>query len=670
MKQITFDVDTSGITTAILIKSDNMIKQQLEYFYIKPLEKLGVDPKTIIAFELAYTNGKVSAKDGKAYTVDLLKMLNFMGIQHIIVADSNYFKFLTGIQKTTTARGYVHKCSIHPYKDMNVVLSMNYGVIYHNDSAIVDLERSLVTYTGLVLSNQGSNFNHKVIQNSYYPSSFLDVYMHLQRLHLHPMLTCDIETFSLRFEKAGIGTIAFAWDLHNGVAFEVDCLRSMQENHIIRGMLKEFFDTYQGMLIFHNALFDVKVLIYQLYMEHDADWKGLEKGLEIFSGVHDSMVVAFLATNSTADTPIGLKELAYDYVGNYAEDVKDIRLVDRADLLEYNLTDCLATWYVYNKYYPVMVNDNQMDFYYSMALPTLRVSLKMMLVGLPMNMNQVAKTRDKLTILNLKYSAQIANNIYVKQARHLNNVGKWNKANSKLKKKIRPLSDFNAPFNPNSDDQLSLLLYDVLKLPVIDTTKSGAPSTSAKVIKRLKDHELAQPHLVLLDSIIGVSETGTIINTFINAFESYAFTREAPTEFNGTVWLNGNLKSTGTVSGRYSSGEPNLQNLPSNSAWGKPVKECFVAPEGYLFVYADFAALEAKINAVLTKDPNKIKVFAEGFDSHSLNAYTYYGDQMEGIYPASPDSINSIAEKYKALRSRSKSPTFAYKFVPTYRNVC
>jgi DNA polymerase-1 len=114
----------------------------------------------------------------------------------------------------------------------------------------------------------------------------------------------------------------------------------------------------------------------------------------------------------------------------------------------------------------------------------------------------------------------------------------------------------------------------------------------------------------------------------------------------------------------------NLQNLPSNSAWGKPVKECFVAPEGYLFVYADFAALEAKINALLTADPNKIKVFAEGYDSHSLNAYTYYGDQMEGIDPTDPESINAIAEKYKSLRSRSKSPTFAYNFVPTYRNVC
>jgi DNA polymerase-1 len=669
MKQITFDVDTSGITTAILIKSDNMIKQQLEYFYIKPLEKLGVDPKTIIAFELAYTDGKVSAKDGKAYVTDLLKMLNFMGIQHIIVADSNYFKFLTGIQKTATARGYVHKCSIHPYKHMNVILSMNYGVIYHNDSAVVDLERSLVTYTGLVLANQESNFNHSVIQNSYYPSNLFDVYTQLQKLHLQPMLTCDIETFSLRFEKAGIGTIAFAWDLHSGIAFEVDCLRSMQENHIIRGMLKDFFDTYQGKLIFHNALFDAKILIYQLYMEHDADWEGLERGLEVFSDIHDSMVVAFLATNSTADAPLGLKELAYDYVGDYAEDVKDIRLVDKSRLLEYNLTDCLATWYVYNKYYPVMVNDDQMDFYYSMAIPTLRISLKMMLVGLPMNMKQVSKTKDKLTLLNLKYASQIANNTYVQQARHMNNVAKWRNANSKLKKKIRPLSDFNDPFNPNSDDQLSMLLYDVLKLPILDTTKSGAPSTSSKVIKRLKDHELAQPHLQLLDSIIGVSETSTVINTFISAFESYAFTRKAPTEFNDTVWLNGNLKSTGTVSGRYSSGEPNLQNLPSNSAWGKPVKECFVAPEGYLFVYADFAALEAKINALLTKDPNKIKVFAEGYDSHSLNAYTYYGDQMEGIDPTDPESINSIAEKYKSLRSRSKSPTFALQYGGSWKTL-
>jgi DNA polymerase-1 len=669
MKQITFDADTSSITTAILIKTDNMIKQQLEHFYVKPLAELGIDPKTLIAFDLLYTDGKVSAKEGKAYVLELLKMLDFMGVQHLIVADSTYFKFITGIQKTATARGYVHKCNIHPYKHMNVILSMNYGVIYHNANSITDLERSLVTYSGLVSANQVSTFTHKVLTEVYYPDNIISIYRHLQKLHLQPMLTCDIETFSLRFEKAGIGTIAFAWDLHSGVAFEVDCLRSMQKNYVIRSMLKNFFDTYQGKLIFHNALFDVKILTYQLYMEHDADWEGLEKGLETFSNIDDSMVIAFLATNSTADAPIGLKELAYDYVGDYAEDVKDIRLVDKSDLLEYNLTDCVATWYVYNKYYPIMVNDNQLDFYYSMALPTLRVSLKMMLVGLPMDMKQVAKTKDKLTFLNLKYATQIANNPYVAQARHKNNVARWNKANSKLKTKIRPLSDFNEPFNPNSDAQLSILLYDVLKLPILDTTDSGAPSTSAKVIKRLMEHEAAQPHLALLNSIIGISETSTVISTFINAFESYAFTRKAPTEFNDTVWLNGNLKSTGTISGRFSSGEPNLQNLPSNSAWGKPVKECFVAPEGYLFVYADFNALEAKINALLTKDPNKIKVFAEGYDSHSLNAYTYYGDQMEGIDPTDPESINSIADKYKALRARSKSPTFALQYGGSWKTL-
>ena len=103
----------------------------------------------------------------------------------------------------------------------------------------------------------------------------------------------------------------------------------------------------------------------------------------------------------------------------------------------------------------------------------------------------------------------------------------------------------------------------------------------------------------------------------------------------------------------------NLQNLPSGSKWGEAVKECFVAPEGWLFCFADFASLEDRINALLTQDPNKIKVYSDGFDGHCLRAYAYYKDQMPDINPKSVGSINSIAEKYPKLRSRSKNPTFA-----------
>lgn len=82
-------------------------------------------------------------------------------------------------------------------------------------------------------------------------------------------------------------------------------------------------------------------------------------------------------------------------------------------------------------------------------------------------------------------------------------------------------------------------------------------------------------------------------------------------------------------------------------------------------VGADFNALEDRINALLTKDPNKLKVFIDGFDGHSLRAYYYWRDKMPDIVET-VESINSIQTKYKTLRQASKAPSFALQYAGTY----
>lgn len=77
-----------------------------------------------------------------------------------------------------------------------------------------------------------------------------------------------------------------------------------------------------------------------------------------------------------------------------------------------------------------------------------------------------------------------------------------------------------------------------------------------------------------------------------------------------------------------------MQNLPSGSEYGKAIKKCVQAPKGWLFVGSDFSSLEARINALLTKDPNKLKVYTDGFDSHSFNAYSFWKEQMPDIQQA------------------------------------
>lgn len=114
-----------------------------------------------------------------------------------------------------------------------------------------------------------------------------------------------------------------------------------------------------------------------------------------------------------------------------------------------------------------------------------------------------------------------------------------------------------------------------------------------------------------------------------------------------------------------------MQNIPANSTWAKLIKMCFMAAMGWLFVGADFASLEDRINALLTKDPRKLAVYTDGYDGHAMRAFAYFGDEMPGIVNT-VESINSIAVKsspYYHLRQDSKAPTFALTFQGTYRTL-
>lgn len=164
----------------------------------------------------------------------------------------------------------------------------------------------------------------------------------------------------------------------------------------------------------------------------------------------------------------------------------------------------------------------------------------------------------------------------------------------------------------------------------------------------------------LIKALIGIQEVGIILDTFLKAFRTKTIDKG-----NNRTYLHGNFNLTGTVSGRLSSSKVNLQNLPSTgSIYAKIVKTCFQAPTGWLMVGADFSSLEDKISALTTKDPNKLKVYEEGYDGHCLRTYYYFSSKMPDI-KNNLKSINSIQEKYPELRQKSKGPTFCLTYQGT-----
>jgi|TARA_R110000823_G_scaffold280662_5_gene398850 DNA polymerase-1 len=163
----------------------------------------------------------------------------------------------------------------------------------------------------------------------------------------------------------------------------------------------------------------------------------------------------------------------------------------------------------------------------------------------------------------------------------------------------------------------------------------------------------------LLKHLIEINEVSKLLTAFIPAFLYKTVLKM------GKYFLHGNFHLGGTKSGRLSSSKINLQQLPSTgSKFAKVIKECFQAPEGWVIVGADFSSLEDRISALTTKDPNKLKVYTDGYDGHCMRAFAYFGKQMPDIIDT-VESINSIEVMYEALRQRSKGPTFALTYQGT-----
>ena len=622
-----------SITTVLLCKETAMESVAVNNHYLEPLVKEGIPIGSILILPLLYkTPTKVLAKTAKAY-LDKLAAKIPNSVNKLVIADSSYFKFITKTTKVSDNYGNVVSGRLSGYTQHSCVYVPNYKSLFKQPE-----NKQLIELGIKAIAGKAASVLINSAEYGFFHGSDREL---LDSLYKHPVLAADIETTGLDLEDE-IVSIAFAWTKHDGVAIDLS----------INGIcyLKEFLENYKGKLLFHNGLFDVKMLIRSLWMQHATDYTGMMEGLKYFKDFDDTMILVYLAKNATTNVSLKLKEVALEYVGNYAIEIQDITKYTKREILRYNLVDALATFYVWEKY----CGETSSRPYLEIFKPSLYSLIKMMLVGLPMNSDRVKEVHTILTGKEKVLNEQIQLNNCIQTFNITLQKDTCEKANAKLKKLVKTVDEFtNIEFNPSSHLQLASLLIDTLKLPVLDKTKSGAPATGTDVLKDLENHTTDQDILDLLKFIRELSEVNKINGTFIKAF------------MQEKDFLHGNLKLGGTQSGRLASNSPNLTNLPAHGTMGKLVKSCIVAPDGWLFAGADFSALEERIGAILSKDPNRIKVYTDGYDGHSLRAQTYFADQMPDIDPKSVDSINSIQDKYPELRRRSKGPTFALQYMGT-----
>jgi len=622
-------------STVILIKEDACITTEIQNYYLNKLRNEGISPNEVLVLPLLYnTPTKIIAKTAKAYLDKLIHKIP-TSVSKLIIADSNYFKFITKVNKVSDAYCQILRGKYAGYEKYKCVYVPNYKSLFKQpeNKRLIDLgiETLMGVYTGDGLNLSAEyGFKH---------GSDREI---LDSLYKYPVLSADIETRGLDLDSE-IVSIAFAWSTFDGVAIDL----SINGDYY----LKKFFESYKGQLIFHNGLFDAKLLIRSLWMEHPTDRAGMLEGLNYFKNFDDTMIMAYLAKNATTGTSLGLKNLALEFAGYYAlEHIEDLSRYSKKELLKYNLIDALSTFYCWEQYH------DQLDSrpYKEIFQPSFVTLLKMMLVGLPMDSNRVNEVHTILKSKEKVLLEQIQENNHVKNFTKVLQETACTTANSKLKKLVKTIEQFyDVKFNPSSHQQLALLLFGHLQLPILDKTKSGAPATSADVLKDLANHTQDVEILDLLKFVTELADVTKINGTFIKAF------------LKEKDFLHGNLKLGGTQSGRLASNSPNLTNLPAHGPMGKLIKSCIVAPDGWLFAGADFSALEERIGAILSKDPQRIKCYTDGMDGHSMRAYKYFSDQMPDIDPNNVDSINSIQTKYPELRRKSKGPTFALQYMGT-----
>ena len=680
INHMTFENPGNPKPIAILVPKRDFTETLLVENYIKPMVAAGIPQEDIICFDLE-GDKKIGVTAARENLKLLKPIMDSVGVTTIFCCDGPYFKALTKVSKVGPSLSYRMDTL---WVEQSAFYCPSYRQVFYDPEVTGKIALAIA---GLKAHHLGEEaiFSHSILHNAYYPTSAKEIRKHLRDLLEIKELTCDIETFGLHVDEAGLGTIAFAWDEHSAVAFPIDL---GPNGHKLREWLKTFFEVASEKghkFIYHGASFDVKIMIWEIFMEDCGDIEGMLHGLDIFySSFECTKILSYLATNSASGNHLGLKEQAFEFTGNYAIDVKDITQHPVADVLEYNAIDACATWYVYKKHRDT-VRKTQEQVYQDVFKPSLKTISQMEMIGLPMNFGQILNADIQLDDIRQAALEGLYANEYIVYFTDLLRQLKADKDNETLKTLIRVKEDFDEyEFNPNSNTQLQLLLYQELELPVISKTKNKAPSTDAKTLKSLKKHEengRNRPQVIdLIEHLQNYAQVDILLNTFIPAFKNKSIDRW------GWRFLMGNFNLGGTKSGRLSSSDPNLQNIPSTGTnWAQLIKECFEAPPrlphdpyGWLFVGADYFSLEDRISALLTKDPNKLKVYTDGYDGHCLRAYSYFPDKMPDITvelskctdgPSRAAVINSIEERYPDLRQLSKGPTFALTYMGTWKTL-
>ena len=418
----------------------------------------------------------------------------------------------------------------------------------------------------------------------------------LDRLRRAEVTAIDTETTSLNYMLAEIVGISVAIVSNEAyyipLMHEYDGVPKQLDREYVLQKLKPWLEDKEAKKIGHNLKYDSHI-----FANHGIELNGTD-----FDSMLESYVLNSTATrhnlNAVAKRYLNLDTTSYEDVAGKGAKQIGFNQVSLEDAIHYAAEDADVSFQLHQTLHPKLMEINSLaKLYTDMEAPLLKVLQTIERNGVLIDESMLQKQSDQFAI-TLK----------------------------ELESKAYSLA--GAEFNLNSPKQLQEILYNKLSLPILKKTPKGQPSTAENVLQRLAaDFPIVQ----------------TILNYRTTAKLKTTYTDKLPLMVNqDTGRVHTSYHQAVTATGRLSSSDPNLQNIPIRTVEGRRIRQAFIAPKGFQILAADYSQIELRIMAHNSQDPGLLDAFQAGLDIHQATAAEIFAVDLQSVSAEQRRSAKAI----------------------------
>ncbi|MCQ2188940.1 MAG: DNA polymerase I [Paludibacteraceae bacterium] len=428
--------------------------------------------------------------------------------------------------------------------------------------------------------------DYKLIENQ------ADIDDFLTKINTQEFFCFDTETTSTDVFSCDLVGMSFCWKKNE--AYFVLLPEKREEAQKIVDKFKHLFENDKIKKIGQNLKFDILML--------------KQYGVKVKGELFDTMIAHYLiqpelrhGMDVLAEKYLGYKTVTYEELTT--ENGKKnlpLRKVDKNRLADYAAEDADITFQLYEVFKVELVKNNLEKLFVEIEMPLMNVLCEMESAGVTIDEAALKESSVKMT----SEMDNIANEVYA-LAGH--------------------------SFNISSPKQVGDVIYNELNLvDKVKKTKGGQMSTSEDVLISMKSKH------PIIEKILDYRGVKKLLSTYVDALPEIVNPRTGKihTSFNQTV----------TSTGRLSSSNPNLQNIPVRDSMGREIRKCFVAAEDSVFLSADYSQIELRVMAHASEDEGLIASFSSGFDFHQ--------DTASKIFKVPAEEIT------KEMRTKAKTANF------------